>query len=50
MVPLFRSLNRRRQLTTCRIDRRDVLAMVKRRARKADLPGTMGYHTMRPSG
>ena len=49
-TPLFRSLNRNRQLTTRRIHRREVLAMVKRRARKADLPGTIGCHTMRATG
>ena len=49
-TPLFRSLNRKRQLTTRRIHRREVLAMVKRRARKADLPGTIGCHTMRATG
>jgi site-specific recombinase XerD len=49
-TPLFRSLNRKRQLTTRRIHRREVLAMVKRRARKADLSGTIGCHTMRATG
>ena len=49
-TPLFRSLNRKRQLTTRRIHRREVLAMVKRRARKAELPGTIGCHTMRATG
>lgn len=49
-TPLFRSFNRKRQLTPRRIHRREVLAMVKRRARKADLPGTIGCHTMRATG
>ena len=48
--PLFRSLDRKRQLTARRIHRREVLAMVKRRARDADLPGTIGCHTMRATG
>ncbi len=48
--PLFRSLDRKRQLTTRRIHRREVLAMVKRRARDADLPATIGCHTMRATG
>ena len=49
-TPLFRSLNRRRQLTSRRIHRREVLAMVKRRARAAGLPRTIGNHTMRATG
>ncbi len=49
-APLFRSLNRKRQLTTRHIHRREVLAMVKLRARKADLPRTIGCHTMRATG
>ncbi len=48
--PLFRSLDRKRQLTSRRIHRREVLAMVKRRARAADLPGTICCHTMRATG
>ncbi len=49
-TPLFRSLNRRRQLTTRRLHRREVLAMVKRRAVAAGLPRTIGCHTMRATG
>ena len=49
-MPLFRSFNRKRQLTERRIHRREALAMVKRRAWHADLPGTIGNHTMRASG
>ena len=49
-TPLFRSLNRRRQLTTRRLHRREVLAMVKRRALAAGLPRTIGCHTMRATG
>ena len=49
-MPLFRSLNRRRQLTSRRLHRREVLAMVKRRALAAGLPRTIGCHTMRATG
>ena len=48
--PLFRSLNRHRQLTERRIDRREVLAMVKRRARAAGVPDRIGCHTFRATG
>ena len=36
-TPLFRSFNRRRQLTDRALDRREALAMVKRRAKAAEL-------------
>ena len=49
-TPLFRSLNRRRQLATRRLHRREVLSMVKRRAAAAGLPRTIGCHTMRATG
>ena len=39
-TPLFRSLNRRRQLTDRRLHRCEVLAMIKRRARRVGLPPT----------
>lgn len=48
--PLFRSIDRRRRLTERRIDRREVLAMVKRRARNAGLPDRIGCHTWRATG
>lgn len=49
-APLFRSLDRRRQLTDRRIHRNDVLAMIKRRASQAGLPGTICCHTFRATG
>ena len=48
--PLFRSLDRRHQLTDRRIHRREVLAMVKRRASKADIPDRIGCHSFRATG
>ena len=48
--PLFRSLSRRRQLTDRRIHRREVLAMIKRRAREASLPSAVCCHTFRATG
>ena len=47
---LFRSLNRKRRLSERRFHRRDVLAMVKRRARQAGLADTIGNHTFRGTG
>jgi integrase/recombinase XerD len=49
-VPLFRSLNRRRRLTDRRIHRLEILAMIKRRCRKAKLPKTICCHTFRATG
>jgi integrase len=43
-APLFRSLNRRRQLTERRIHRREAFGMIKRRAREAGLPDRIGCH------
>jgi len=48
--PLFRSLNRKRILTDRRFHRRDVLEMVKRRARRAGLADNIGNHTFRGTG
>ncbi|MDZ4685284.1 MAG: tyrosine-type recombinase/integrase [Planctomycetaceae bacterium] len=48
--PLFRTVDRRKQLTERRISRREVLAMVKRRARNAGLPDRIGCHTWRATG
>ncbi len=48
--PLFRTLNRQSQLTGERIDRREVLAMIKRRARDSGLPATICCHTFRATG
>ncbi len=47
---LFRSLNRQRQLSTRRIHRLEVLAMIKRRARSVGLPPTISCHTFRATG
>jgi site-specific recombinase XerD len=49
-TPLFRRLNRAGQLTEDRLDRREVLAMVKRRARAAGLPSSTCCHTFRATG
>lgn len=49
-APLFRSLDRRRQLTSRRIHRLEVLAMIKRRARQVGLPPNIGCHTFRATG
>jgi integrase len=48
--PLFRSLNRRRQLEERRFHRLEVLAMIKRRSRKAELPETVCCHSFRATG
>jgi site-specific recombinase XerD len=49
-APLFRSLDRRRQLTDRRLHRIDVLAMVKRRTRRAGLSPDICCHTFRATG
>lgn len=48
--PLFRSLDRHRKLSERRMHRREVLAMVKRRARQAGLPEIISCHTFRATG
>lgn len=48
--PLFRTLNRKRQLTHRRLNRREVLAMIRRRARQAGLPDNISCHTFRATG
>jgi len=48
--PLFRTVDRRKQLTDRRISRREVLAMIKRRARNAGLPDRIGCHSWRATG
>ncbi len=45
--PLFRTLDRNRQLAEERITRNDVLRMVKRRARAVGLPDKINCHTFR---
>ena len=49
-TPLFRSLNRKRTLTERRLHRVEVLAMVKRRRRKARLSPDISCHTFRATG
>lgn len=49
-APLFRSVNRKRVLTDRRIHRREVLAMIKRRARAAGVPDRISCHTFRATG
>jgi len=48
--PLFRSLDRERDLTERRLHRLEVLAMIKRRVRQAGLPMTTCCHTFRATG
>lgn len=48
--PLFRSVDRHGQLSEERMNRRDVLAMVKRRARQAGLPDIICNHSFRATG
>jgi integrase/recombinase XerD len=48
--PLFRSINRCRQLTPTPMNRIDVLQMIKRRARDAGLPPNTCCHTFRATG
>jgi integrase len=48
--PLFRSIDERRRLTASRLDPRDALAMVKRRARAADLGKKLCCHSFRATG
>lgn len=49
-TPLFRTIDRRRHLTQNRINRREVLAMIKRRALIAQLPANISCHTFRATG
>ena len=49
-TPLFRSLDRHRRLTERRMQREEVLAMVKRRARQAGLSSAVCCHTFRATG
>src|SRR5262249_10912560 len=48
--PLFRSLDRKRRLTERRLAAREALAMIKRRARAADLGDAICCHTFRATG
>ena len=49
-APLFRTLDRRGSLTGNRLDRREALAMVKRRARDAGLGDQICNHSFRATG
>jgi len=49
-TPLFRSVDKRRQLTSNPMARTDVLRMIKRRAEDAGLPSTTCCHTFRATG
>lgn len=49
-TPLFRSLDRKRQVTERRMHRLEVLAMIKRRARNAGLSPAVCCHTFRATG
>jgi site-specific recombinase XerD len=48
--PLFRTINKHRQLTDSSMYREDVLRMIKRRAENAGLPATTCCHTFRATG
>jgi site-specific recombinase XerD len=48
--PLFRSIDKHRQLTANAITRTDVLRMIKRRALNAGLPSSTSCHTFRATG
>ena len=48
--PLFRTVTRSGKLTASRLTRGDVLRMVKRRAKAANLPGNTCCHTFRATG
>jgi integrase/recombinase XerD len=49
-TPLFRTINERRQLTQTRLPRQNALAMIKRRARQAELGERICCHTFRATG
>lgn len=48
--PLFRTASRQRRLTLSRMSRSDVLRMIQRRARKANLDHSVCCHTFRATG
>ena len=48
--PLFRTVGRDHRLTSRPMAANDALKMIKRRARAAALPGTIGCHTFRATG
>ncbi|WP_146503615.1 tyrosine-type recombinase/integrase [Rubinisphaera italica] len=49
-APLFRSLDRHRNLTERRLHRTEALLMIKRRARRAGLPYSLCNHSFRATG
>jgi integrase/recombinase XerD len=49
-APLFQSVDRARRLTGQSLQRREVLAMIKRRAAAAGLPPSTCCHTFRATG
>lgn len=49
-TPLFRSIDSHRNLTDRRLDRREALAMIKRRARQANISPVICCHTFRATG
>ena len=49
-TPLFRSVDRRKQLTERKLDRRDVGRLVKRRAMKAGIRSVFSPHSFRATG
>jgi integrase len=48
--PLFRSVDRHRQIAASRLHRQDVLRIIKRCARQAPLPAEVCCHTFRATG
>lgn len=48
--PLFRTVNRSGELTDNRLQRRESLAMLKRRAAQAGLPEALSHHWLRATG
>jgi len=49
-TPLFRTLDRHRQLTDRRLHRTEALMMIRRRSRQANLPYAVCNHTFRATG
>src|SRR5262249_45527051 len=50
LSPLFRTINKYRKITNRPMQREDVFRMIKRRARKAAIPGNVCCHTFRATG
>ncbi len=49
-TPLFRTIDSHRELTDRRLDRREALAMIKRRAMQANVSSSICCHTFRATG